>query len=841
MRFDLKDFQIDAVREMLRECRSARRDAVDGRPQAIILSSPTGSGKTVMMVDLMEKIWKGHDGTVGDPDAVFLWLSDMPELNEQSRQKIDQASEVFKPSQLVPIENSMDEERLKPGRIYFLNTQKLGAKSLLVQSGDKRTWTIWETIENTIKARPQSFYLIIDEAHRGMRNGGKSAAAETKRENARMSIVQRFISGYETEDDRGRTIKMRPTPIIIGMSATPERFTNVLKGARRTQRPVDVPWDAVQESGLIKDRIILDIADDDQPGDWALLEQAGRKLVEYSKEWQAHCKASSLEKGIRPVLVVQVENGTEKLLTKTDMSRVVKVLDRGMNGIASGSLAHCMQEDTALTIGSHIIRKVELSAIQDDPTIRVVFFKTALTTGWDCPRAEVMMSFRKAQDSTLIAQLVGRMVRTPLARRIENNDMLNSVWLALPHYDERSVKDIVEKLESADSGTPVKVETKGDIVEYRPNPELADCFEALAKLPTYRVERPSRIRGTHRIMRLARRLNWNNIYKNAISDAKKLIMAELEKQRDRLKQDPEFSKKVTGKAKINIREFVIEYGEWKEEYESREFLIEATPENIDDMFEQCYGILGEGINELYVKTLFTAEEDMIGKLELFCIVQNKAAFDSVQKACDGQVEKWLREYAEEIRALPEEERAKFDDVRRRGPDPAEETMKPQENIQVRKESPKWDHHLYIDDNGKFGWKPGRWEELALKLAMKEKGFVGWLRNIPRRPGSLCVPYGRGEKKPLYPDLLVFRREKGKIKADILDPHGEFLGDAPDKAAGLAAFARKHGEHFGRIELIRVKNDDILRLPLHEESVARKVGSVTDKAHLNDLFEQFGVR
>ena len=47
-----------------------------------------------------------------------------------------------------------------------------------------------------------------------------------------------------------------------------------------------------------------------------------------------------------------------------------------------------------------------------------VLFKEALTTGWDCPRAEVMFSQRVAGDHTYIAQLIGRMVRTPLARRI---------------------------------------------------------------------------------------------------------------------------------------------------------------------------------------------------------------------------------------------------------------------------------------------------------------------------------------------------------------------------------------------------------------------------------------
>ena len=59
----------------------------------------------------------------------------------------------------------------------------------------------------------------------------------------------------------------------------------------------------------------------------------------------------------------------------------------------------------------------------------MVLFKEALTTGWDCPRAEVMLSFRSAQDYTYIAQLIGRMVRTPLARRIATDDVLNTLSL----------------------------------------------------------------------------------------------------------------------------------------------------------------------------------------------------------------------------------------------------------------------------------------------------------------------------------------------------------------------------------------------------------------------------
>lgn len=75
--------------------------------------------------------------------------------------------------------------QLEPGKIYFLNTQKLSKSSLLVRGRDQdedadpdapplpmpdgRSWTIWDTIQNTIVDPALTLYLVLDEAHRGMR------------------------------------------------------------------------------------------------------------------------------------------------------------------------------------------------------------------------------------------------------------------------------------------------------------------------------------------------------------------------------------------------------------------------------------------------------------------------------------------------------------------------------------------------------------------------------------------------------------------------------------------------------------------------------------------------
>ena len=60
MRIEPKGFQDRAVHRLTEDVESARREIDRGRPQAIVLSSPTGSGKTVIMTLLMERLWAGH-------------------------------------------------------------------------------------------------------------------------------------------------------------------------------------------------------------------------------------------------------------------------------------------------------------------------------------------------------------------------------------------------------------------------------------------------------------------------------------------------------------------------------------------------------------------------------------------------------------------------------------------------------------------------------------------------------------------------------------------------------------------------------------------------------------
>ena len=109
-------------------------------PQVVSFTAPTGAGKTIIMSALIEAILFGDEQYMEQPDAIIVWLSDSPQLNEQSKQKIDSKADKIKLSQCVTVsEESFDKEVFEDGHVYFLNTQKLSVTSKLTMAGHIRS------------------------------------------------------------------------------------------------------------------------------------------------------------------------------------------------------------------------------------------------------------------------------------------------------------------------------------------------------------------------------------------------------------------------------------------------------------------------------------------------------------------------------------------------------------------------------------------------------------------------------------------------------------------------------------------------------------------------------
>ncbi len=415
--------------------------------QIISFTAPTGAGKTIIITALIEKIFFGDADYPEQPEAIFVWLSDSPELNEQSKQKIETKSDKIKLNQCITIENeSFDQEFLSDGHIYFLNTQKLSSSSNLTKYGNNREYTIWDTIRNTAESKSDRLYFIIDEAHRGAKSRDRAEAT---------SIMQKFIKGSVVDS-------IKSMPLVIGMSATSERFNTLIAGTSSSIHNVVVPIEDVRASGLLKEKIIITYPDEsDANKDMAVLQAATDEWKRKWDHWYQYCTEQHYSH-VNPVFVIQVKNRKGDRISETSLDESLLQIEKRLDyKFKFGEVVHSFGDiNGSLQVNGLKVPYIEPSRINDNRNIRIVFFKESLSTGWDCPRAETMMSFRSANDSTYIAQLLGRMVRTPKQMRIQVDETLNDVYLFLPHFNQNNVDKVVEAFQSSE-GDSVPAEVEG--------------------------------------------------------------------------------------------------------------------------------------------------------------------------------------------------------------------------------------------------------------------------------------------------------------------------------------------------------------------------------------------
>jgi type III restriction enzyme len=822
MKLELKQFQEIAARDIIGELDEARLSVAKGKPQAVILSAPTGSGKTITLAEVIDLILGGGDGIPARPQTTFLWLSDSPELNVQSANKLLGACDFLPYHKMIRIESDVfDDEYLQPGYVYFINTQLLGKDKLLTkESGDRRKFTFWQTIARTIERAPEDFILVIDEAHRG-------ATANDKN---RTTIMQKFIVGSESDG-------LPPVPLVLGMSATPQRFTTLLGNTNRTQRPINISTDDVRSSGLLKDWIVVKHPRTAVAGDLTLLESATKSWKQFTKLWETYCTQEKEKEIMRPILVVQIEDGSGNVLTRTLLDDVVRVIERHSGPLGLNEIVHCLQDQTDIEAGGRIIRKVEASRVQESQDVKVVLFKTALSTGWDCPRAEVMMSFRRAQDQTSIAQLVGRMIRTPLARRIGTNEVLDTVELYLPHYDADALEAVLERLRNPDAqeGVPTRVETA--VESYSRNPDLEKVFGNLDKLPTYSVDRVPRMSEVKRALRLSGLLVHEGIDVDADDDAREQLIKKLKVIRDKCASDkPAWDTVIREGGEIEVDVSRVVTGAMKVAGKTS-VKVTLVEENIDQLFEESGRMLasGEGLHRTYWKRYHDKAHPNHAKLELFAVLNQPETFPAMERLAKHMFDELWSKHKVNIQRLPVAARKKFQSLIQAAGEAALLTWELPVVIVEKKEGDVWKQHLYCDAKGGFSAKLTGWEKELLEGEMKNPDFVAWLRNLPRREWAICIPYELAGLKSFYPDFVILRKRGKDLLVDFLEPHDDSRTDTWAKAKGLAAYADKHGMELGRLIIARKKDKVWQMADVNEKETRARARRMQSSSDLESLF------
>ncbi|GMA19579.1 DEAD/DEAH box helicase family protein [Arsenicicoccus piscis] len=812
MRFTLKDYQADAVGDTLRELTSARDfyRSASRRVSSVALTATTGAGKTVMAAAVIEALFWGSDefGIAPDPGAVVLWFSDDPALNQQTKHRLEQASDRLR-NRLVTVEHPFRYQKLQAGNVYFLNTSKLSKNSLLVRGrgdsdvlpgfdsrADMMPFTFWDTLRNTIEDNNLTLYMVLDEAHRGM--GKRPSEAPT--------IVKRLINGQSD---------VPPVPIVWGISATVRRFESAMREAevqsnRVHLATVEVDPVRIQESGLLKDDIVLDFPAETGDFNTVLLRRGVRKVKALSNAW-AQYACDQGEDTLKPLIVLQVPNKP----SPTEVAAAIDVIREEWLELEADAFAHVFGEHTAQTFGPHSVPYISPERVQDASYVRVLLAKDAISTGWDCPRAEVMVSFRPAKDETHITQLLGRMIRTPLARRIEGNDLLNSVECILPKFNKATASLVLERIMGSEvamgGGAGPRVLVAPHLMT--PNQAVPDeAWELFQTLPAETLPR-KHANPIKRLTALAHALAADRL----LADAGKLAHERLhgvlnglsaQYMKDLAKAVDDVLTVAGGTVRGHARHGLRQDESWTEAADDRA---------IQDAYRAGARTITPDIARTYVDHLAAGAEDEdayrdanVRVAALALLPQTRPALDV---EADRTVKEWLDRFRVAIKDLSESRQSLYAEITAMSTEPQLISMALPRNRQEETKRVVGDAeqllerrplHLLADEEGMFPvgkLNPDEIEVLDSEIA--RGNLLAWYRNPTGGRDSMSLAYQdrHGEWRTLRPDFLFFVDSESGVRANIVDPHGAWLPDALSKLRGMARFAEAYGDRFHRVESI----------------------------------------
>ena len=396
----LKDYQNTAIEDLLGSCRKLL-----GIEEAnIVFRSPTGSGKTIMMAELLKQLAEqAKQSSEKEHIFSFVWIAPQ-DLHQQSKDKLER---YYTDTQILECKNYRDlnDRQIGENEILFLNWESTNkTKKNIIIKENERGDNLRKVIDNTIKNKHE-IILIVDESHNS----------------ANTPIAKELIE------------MLRPS-ISVYVSATPSPSL--------PHAMIVIQIKDVKEEEMIKDSIIINDGFDSSTFDGdrkirndlpiknlkeIVLEEAMRKRENLAKAFRTEGH------NINPLLLVQLPDKTRGDKIEPVKDEIIDILEN--NGIteANGKLAIRLSGD-----------RRNLKGIEkNDNEIEVMLFKQAIVLGWDCPRAHVLALFREWHSQTFSIQTLGRIMRMPLPDiGYFKNKILNLAYVYTSHQEIEIDKDI---------------------------------------------------------------------------------------------------------------------------------------------------------------------------------------------------------------------------------------------------------------------------------------------------------------------------------------------------------------------------------------------------------------
>ena len=378
IQIQLKQFQQDAIDKILEQFENP-----DGT-QKMLVKAPTGSGKTITLIGLIERMEADYPGRY-----VYCWLTPgKGELEEQSEEKMKR----FSPSLNTGNLNDVLTSGFNADITYFINWESITKKGNRAIKDSERK-SLYTQIA-TAHANGIEFIVLIDEEHQNNTTKARDVIDA-------MSPIREIRVSATPDLRRGIDSYIIPEEVVIA--------EQLITKALYINRDLSV--------GLLKDendelRLLIDKADE------------MRRLI-----LQAYKKQGE---DINPLVLVQFPSLSDSMITRVEKILELKGYTYDNQMVASW---FSVENNADKSKHSKKLGKINIGEVNDINSIThndakpcFLLFKQALATGWDCPRAKVLVKLRDNMNETFEIQTLGRLRRMPKAVHY-GNDLLDCAYL----------------------------------------------------------------------------------------------------------------------------------------------------------------------------------------------------------------------------------------------------------------------------------------------------------------------------------------------------------------------------------------------------------------------------
>ena len=358
----------------------------NGNRRQVVLKAPTGAGKTVMASEMLATLTEELQSRSDLPfrQVAFIWIAPN-KLHQQSYFKMKNfftETKLLKPVMFDELDQS--DGIIHQGEVLFVNWESINSKNNLIVRDNEQGLSLYDIARKT-REENIPIIVVIDEEH---------------------------LFWTKTADKSKAVLEKINAKVEIRISATPKTQAEYL---------VNIDRQEVIREEMIKEGVLLnpDVTSG-YANDIALNEHLINKALEKRQQIADAYKKEGVN--INPLLLIQLPNDTTDAMTADDtkiMEQVVQYLDV-MQGINTDN------HRLAIWLSK---QKTNLEDIErNDNLTEVLLFKQAIALGWDCPRAAVLLIFRKLTSDTFTVQTVGRILRMP-EQRFYCNPLLNKGYV----------------------------------------------------------------------------------------------------------------------------------------------------------------------------------------------------------------------------------------------------------------------------------------------------------------------------------------------------------------------------------------------------------------------------